>query len=219
MELHIEIEACPLCKLHNIKKFYQGKRRTYLYCQNCGLVFVPSSYFLSEEDEKARYNQHCNSPEDTGYRQFLSRIFNPLQKLLPKGSHGLDFGSGTGPTLSRMLEEAGHTVDIYDYYFANNISVFDKRYDFITTTEVVEHLKDPHMELNRLWDCVKDGGRLGIMTKLVLNYDAFTRWHYKTDPTHISFYSRETFTWLAGVWGAGVDFVDTDVILFHKQTG
>ena len=187
-----------------------------MHCKNCNLVFVPSAYFLSEEDEKSRYDQHHNSPHDPGYRQFLNRIFKPLHKVLSPASQGLDFGSGTGPTLSLMLEEAGHDVDIYDYYFTKDLSVFEKQYDFITATEVVEHLRDPKMELDRLWACLKTGGTLGLMTKLLLNYDAFTRWHYKTDPTHICFYSRETFEWLAAQWGVTVDFVDKDVILFRK---
>jgi len=196
--------------------FYQDSHRDYFRCQICNLVFVPSAQFLSAEDEKARYDLHQNSPDDQDYRRFLSRIFIPMQELLAPGSRGLDFGSGPGPTLSKMFEEVGHSMAIYDHFYARNSSVLEKQYDFITATEVVEHLHNPKKELDRLWACLKPGARLGIMTKLALDREAFARWHYKNDPTHVCFFSRLTFEWLAAQWQAELTFADKDVILFHK---
>ncbi|GIS59730.1 MAG: hypothetical protein CM1200mP2_19550 [Planctomycetaceae bacterium] len=42
----------------------------------------------------------------------------------------------------------------------------------------------PGEELDRLWGCLSPGGVLGIMTKRVLDHEAFSRWHYKkrSDP-------------------------------------
>jgi hypothetical protein len=37
------------------------------------------------------------------------------------------------------------------------------------------------------------------------------------DPTHVCFFSRSTFTWLALQWNAELTFADSDVILFHKK--
>ena len=54
------------------------------------------------------------------------------------------------------------------------------------------------------------------MTKLVLDRKAFSRWHYKDDLTHICFWSRATFTWLAAQWQAELHFADKDVILIAK---
>jgi len=133
------------------------------------------------------------------------------------GSNGLDFGSGPGPTLSVMFEEKGHNVKLYDQFYALHPSVFDWRYDFVTATEVVEHLRYPQVELDRLWKCLKPGGYLGIMTKLVIDRDAFAGWHYKNEPSHICFFSRRTFKWLAALWKAEVDFFDEDVIIFSKN--
>ncbi len=55
------------------------------------------------------------------------------------------------------------------------------------------------------------------MTKLVIDADAFKSWHYKNDPTHVSFFSRETFRFLAERDGLDVDFVGNDVILLRKK--
>lgn len=130
-----------------------------------------------------------------------------------KPAAGLDFGSGPGPTLSLMFEEAGHRMQIYDPLYAPDQSVLSRQYDFVTATEVLEHFRQPAQDLQRVWSLVKPGGLLGIMTKLALDRDAFSNWHYKNDPTHVAFYSRETFEWLGGFWGAGIQFIGNDVIV------
>jgi len=211
-------QICPLCTTSNTDEYYQDKHRDYYQCRECSLVFVPPQYFLSKTQEKAQYDSHQNSPDDPQYRQFLSRLFTPLENRLNKGSSGLDFGSGPGPTLSVMFEEAGHNVSLYDAFYSSDSSVLDKQYDFVTTSEVVEHLNNPRDELNRLWNCLKPEGYLGIMTKLVIDCDAFARWHYKNEPTHICFYSQATFRWLANLWKAQLDFIDKDVMIFSKKT-
>ena len=208
---------CPLCKAEKVLDFFQDKRRNYMRCQVCNLVFVPPSQFLSEADEKSRYDLHQNSPDDLNYRRFLSRLFIPMQRCLSPGSCGLDFGSGPEPTLSVMFEEAGHSMTIFDYFYKNAPSALEKQYDFITATEVVEHLHDPIMELERLWVCLKHGGRLGIMTKLAPDQDAFSSWYYKNDLTHVCFFSEVTFKWLADQWKAEVTFADKDVVIFQKR--
>jgi methyltransferase family protein len=198
-------------------EFHQDKWRNYLRCKNCELIFVPEKYFLSSTAEKAEYDLHINNPADQGYRKFLSRLFNPMQKLLSPESHGLDFGSGPGPTLSVMFEEAGHNMTIYDKFYANEPEALKKRYDFITATEVVEHLHTPHKTLEKLWQCLNPSGKLGIMTKLARDHDAFTTWHYKNDLTHVTFFSHKTFTWLAETWKAELTFIGNDVIILSRS--
>lgn len=211
------MQTCPLCKASQIDNFYEDKKRQYLQCNTCYLVFVPSDYHLDSKAEKAEYDLHQNSPDDLGYRKFLGRIFEPINDQLQPNSDGLDFGCGPGPTLSVMFEEAGHNMTIYDKFYATDKSVFEQTYDFITATEVVEHLTDPSTELNRLWNCLKPGGTLGIMTKLVIDKDAFANWHYKNDMTHICFFSQKTFNWLAETWQAKLTFPAKDVIILKKK--
>jgi len=136
---------CPLCHTKDPDDFYQDKIRDYFRCLECYLVFVPPQKIISKREEKAQYDSHQNSPDDLNYRTFLSRLFNPMEKCLARGSCGLDFGSGPGPTLSVMFEEAGHTMTLYDRFYAPDETVFNKEYDFITTSEVVEHLSDPRI--------------------------------------------------------------------------
>lgn len=209
---------CPLCGAAKSALYHRDRRREYLCCPVCRLVFVPPHYFLSPAAEKAEYDLHRNDSADDGYRRFLSRLCTPMLDLLPSGGCGLDFGSGPGPTLSRMFEEAGYGMKLYDPFYADAPRSLEESYDFITATEVVEHLHRPGEELARLWRCLKEGGYLGMMTKLVHNQQAFGGWHYIHDPTHVCFFSQATWHWLAEHWGAAIRYQADDVVIFEKPT-
>ena len=211
--------TCPLCRRRASERFFEDARRVYLRCDGCGLVFVPERYWLSLEEEKAVYDLHRNDPVDPGYRRFVSRLSIPLVNRLGPSRQGLDFGCGPGPALSRILEEQGHRVALYDPFYHNDEGVVMKArtYDFICATEVVEHLRDPAHEFEALFNMLRADGWLGIMTKLLIDREAFRSWHYIRDPTHICFFSRTTFEYLARRFEADVEFVGKDVILLHKR--
>lgn len=211
------MHCCPLCLGESVLPFHQDKRRRYFRCQTCALIFVDPEQRLDPTAELAVYEQHENDPNDLGYRQFLRRLLDPLiERVGAPPLSGLDFGSGPGPTLSLMLSELGYTTAIYDPYFAPNTDVLAEPFDFVTCTEVLEHFYCPSEDWPRLLQCVKPGGWLGIMTKLALDEDRFSRWHYKNDPTHVSFFSRDTFEYLAKRDRLQLEFVGNDVILLRK---
>ncbi len=212
-----ETEICPLCSNDNILFYHSDKEREYFKCCACSLVFVPEFYHLSPEEEKKRYHLHQNNAEDEGYRRFLSRLAVPLLDRLPPDQSGLDFGCGPGPVLAMMLEEAGHRMSLFDLYYHNEPETLKGCYDFITATEVAEHLAAPGIALGRLIGMLKSGGYLGLMTKLVTDPDAFSRWHYIQDDTHISFFSRDTFEYLAERHNTALEFIGNDVILLRKM--
>lgn len=207
---------CPLCETVSSRFYYQDRRRDYYQCTQCELVYVRPEQRLSAEQEKAEYDLHQNSPEDKGYRLFLSRIADPLMDRLAVGSCGLDFGCGPGPTLSLMLKQAGMEMNVYDVFYHANSQALTRSYDFITATEVVEHLHQPGQVIRQLWRLLTDGGLLAIMTKRVLGPEAFANWHYKNDPTHVCFFSEETFFWLAKTLKAELSFIDKDVVFLSK---
>jgi len=209
--------TCPLCASTDTNHFYRDLRRDYHRCRECGLVFVPPDQRLGPVEERAVYDQHENSPHDAGYRRFLSRLVDPLHERLPPSARGLDFGAGPGPTLSVMFEEAGHPMAIYDPFYSPDTSVLAGRYDFITATEVVEHLFTPGRELTRLAGKLSDGGWLGLMTKRVSDLQAFRNWHYILDPTHVVFFSEATFLWLGDHLNMDVEFPAADVVLLQRR--
>jgi SAM-dependent methyltransferase len=199
-----------------VNHYHSDKRRDYWQCSHCDLVFVAPHQHLSATQEKAIYDTHENVLEDLGYRRFLSRVSEPLLSRLAPTSSGLDFGCGPGPLLSKMFTEAGHRMAVYDLYYAKNTSVFKNTYDFITCTEVIEHLAQPKQTLTQLFALLRSGSPLAIMTKLVIDVDRFSSWHYKNDMTHISFFSRKTFEYIAAQYCCGLEFIGSDVIILTK---
>ena len=208
---------CPLCQSNQTQLFSRDPQRLYLQCQCCLLVFVDRQYLLTAEQERQHYLLHNNDVTDAGYRQFLSKLASPLLSLLGQDTkEGLDFGCGPGPLLAQMFSEAGHQMQVWDPFFANNPAALQQQYDFISCTEAIEHFVNPQNEWQLWLTLLKPKGYLAIMTKCYPAADAFNNWYYKRDPTHISFFSQQTFAWLAHHYHLDVAFPTNDVVIFRK---
>ena len=212
----VVIEACSLCGSEPVRQLAVVNSKTYWRCDICHLTFLSPESYLSPEDELARYLLHENSPEDCGYRKFLSRLTDHLIPKLQPGAKGLDFGAGPGPTLSVMLEEAGFPMDIYDPYFARDTAPLERTYDFITCTETIEHFYRPAKEFHRFDQLLWRGGWLGVMTEMLESDEDFVDWWYHSEPTHVCFYKRETMAWIADRYGWRVEYPRKNVTLFYN---
>lgn len=206
---------CPLCQ-YPASQMLEDHMRSYYLCSGCQLVFADPASHLDSVSEKSVYDLHENDPADPGYREFLGRLSSPLLERLTPGQQGLDYGSGPGPTLSLMLQEAGMKMSIYDPFYAPERNALLQQYDFITCTEVVEHFCHPARDWQLLCSILRPGGVLAVMTQPVISPERFSRWHYKNDPTHVSFYSSATFDWLGEHYGLQVERVGHDVFLLTK---
>ncbi len=224
------LEPCPLCEAKNNSssefvpiEYCADQKRSYLQCENCRLVYVPKEFYLSSTAEKTEYDLHQNNPNDLGYRKFLSRLVEPLLEKLQesepvyKNVEGLDFGCGPGPAIQAMMGDAGYRVANYDLYYANNKELLKRRYNFIILTEVIEHIAKPAHLLDALNDMLTVDSILAVMTKRVTSLEGFKKWHYKNDPTHICFYSVETFQWIANHYNWQLDVIDDDVVFFYNK--
>lgn len=190
-------QYCPVCLGNDVEIFFRDTARSYSRCHECGARFLGPAHRPDARSERTHYDLHENDVADSGYRRFLSRLAYPLLERLPPCQKGLDFGCGPGPALAAMLEEAGHAVALYDPFYAPDTDVLERKYDFITCTEVAEHFHNPAGEFDRLDTLLKPGGWLAIMTCFQTDDARFARWHYRNDPTHVVFYKEETMHWLA----------------------
>ncbi len=212
---------CPLCLNTQCEHYYSSTRknliRDYLICRGCDLIFVPEKFHLSVEEQKERYLQHNNDPDDEQYRIFLSRLKDRLIPFLAPGQFGLDYGCGPGPTLSLMMSEDGHETNNYDPIFRPDPSVLDRNYEFIVSTETIEHFSDVKTNFDLINRILKVSGFFGVMTSVRYENIDFGSWHYRYDPTHLSFYSPETMQYIASNWGWTIVGVYENVYIFRKE--
>ncbi|MCP4385132.1 MAG: class I SAM-dependent methyltransferase, partial [Hyphomicrobiales bacterium] len=185
-------------------------------CHACSARFLDPRHHPSFDDERRHYLHHENDPDDPRYRQFLSKLADPLVERLSPGRAGLDYGCGPGPALAAMLTEAGHRMDLYDPQFYPDTEPLGRRYDFLTCTEVVEHFHQPADEFDRLGRMLRPGGWLAIMTCFQTEDERFAGWHYRHDPTHVIFYRAETLRHVACQRGWTCEIPVKDVALMRK---
>jgi hypothetical protein len=177
-------------------------------------VFLDPDQRLTPLQEVLRYCEHENSADDAGYVQFLSRLADPVRARLADGARGLDYGCGPAPVLGAMFTAAGHPTDSYDPFFLNDESVHDKTYDFVSCSEVLEHVHDPRVFMSRLGSVVRPGGLIAVMTRFYGLDTPFPGWWYHRDPTHVCFYSPETMKWIAEAFEWSLEIPEANIALF-----
>lgn len=207
---------CPLCGSAVPPAGLTVPSGHYRSCGVCDLVFQEPGQRLDRDAERAHYLTHDNRVDDPRYRKFLSQLAEPMMRRLAAGAQGLDFGAGPGPALAAMFTERGFPAAIYDPFFAPDVAVLERQYDFIVCTEVVEHMHHPGRELALFDRLLESGGWLGLMTELRPPLEGFSDWYYHRDPTHVCFYSADTIRWIAGHFRWQLEHLDTRVILLRK---
>ncbi len=168
-------------------------------CVRCRLIFSDPADKLSPDKIRERYLLHQNGIEDKGYCEFLSRAIDLAAPFLTSGGRGLDYGCGPTPTLSKLLQARGHSVTDYDPLFFD--TPLAGSYDFIFSTECFEHFDEPKHEISKIVKLLKPGGMLTVMTELWDARTDFDSWHYTSDPTHVSFYAKETLAYITETFG------------------
>lgn len=209
--------ACPLCKNTNgISKIEGPLGRSYFHCPACDLIYVSSRDLLAKEDERERYEFHENDIADPGYVKFLNQAITPALKFLKKGMQGLDYGCGPGPALSTLMQQEGFPCQNYDPAFGPPMP--DGYFDFIFSTETFEHFHDPEMEMNVIVERLLPGGFLIVMSLWHKDENHFRNWFYARDDTHVLFYSKKTFEYMARKWGLEMIWTDNKrVVVFRKK--
>jgi len=195
-----ETENCRLCNTPS-PIFHIDEKRHYLKCPNCDGIFVSKQFLPDDVIEVNRYIKHNNDIHDPKYQKFVSPITNAIQNNFTENHQGLDFGSGPGPVITKILREQGYSIETYDPYFDYRPELLTTTYDYIVCCEVVEHFHQPYMEFQKLKSLLKPNGELFIMTDFYSDEIDFQNWYYKNDLTHIFFYQKPTFEWIKDRFG------------------
>ena len=139
------LQNCPLCNSASTL-FCEKPKHLFYKCDTCDGIFRPKDTFLTAEEEKEHYEKHNNDVFDERYQAFVSPIVNVVLHDFTAEAKGLDFGSGTGPVIAKMLTDKGFQVQNYDLFFANEPSLLKEKYDYVSCCEVMEHFHHPYQE-------------------------------------------------------------------------
>lgn len=197
---------CILCG-SKANAFAEALDRRYFLCINCKAIVLDPEQYVSRDDEIYRYETHNNDVEDPRYQNFVSPLVESVTRRYAPGSHGLDYGSGTGPVAAKLLRDAGFKITTYDPFFDKNPAAMRQTYDFIISSEVVEHFHQPAKEFRLLKAMLQPGGHLHCMTLRYSDDIDFEDWHYIHDETHVIFYQEKTAHWIQQAFG----FLDVSV--------
>lgn len=191
------MSACPLCHSSNRQNIncQLALPREYYYCAQCEFVQMNPEQWPSNNQEFQRYSLHQNIV-DEGYVHFFKPLVKIVKELQNPKDVGLDFGCGPIPAgesysvLAQLLQQNDFRMECFDPLFKQNYEAI--KYDFITLTEVIEHVQDPMKLILDLKSNLKStSGRLYLMTSPFLGLDQFEKWPYRRDFTHISFFNKK----------------------------
>lgn len=204
-------KICKICGNQTREFLDQQFNIKYYHCERCDFISQDEERLISEDQERVIYDRHNNSYEDQGYtdmfRDFLDRA---VFEFVSDGKMALEFGSGPEPVLSKILAlEFAYDVDSYDYYYAPEKIYIGKKYDLITSTEVIEHLKDPMAYFRLFKSLLKREGVMGFMTLFhPMDDEKFGAWWYRRDRSHISFFTSKTIEYIGEELGLKVMYND-----------
>lgn len=215
-------DKCKICGTSTRKITHEKTGNKFFCCNNCDFIAKDEQASLSLQDEFCVYERHNNSIDDPKYNDFFKVfIAAAVEGFLGKERNGCDFGSGPSPVLAMILErDYNCKIDIYDKFYSPNKIYQGKKYNFITSTEVVEHLDNP-LEYFRLFSqLIKDDGFISIMTLFHPKDDEkFADWFYIRDNSHTSFFTPKTMEYIANLTSLKVVFCNNHrFITFKKNT-
>lgn len=190
----------------------------FLKCQNCGLRFAEN---MPAQEQLIRLYSNVVDPEyeaeKEGRGENFLRILKLMEKLKGKGDL-LDVGAATGILMELAEKRGWKTAGVEISAWACKVAmekgfeVFhgdflsypeDRRFDFITMIDVVEHLADPGKALKKAHNLLKPKGLLVIVTPDIESLTAKLMgkkwWHLR--PAHVNLFSRRTIEWVADNFG------------------
>ncbi|WP_394129168.1 methyltransferase domain-containing protein [Shewanella maritima] len=169
--------------------------------------------------EKQRYGRAQKASKQRQLSQFVLPLLEQVsQQQQHQALIGLNFGRLLSPSSLQNIAQSGHTLKQYDPFFAADNQLLSSQYDFVCCYRVFEHFRSPNKEWRLLSNLVKPEGWLAINTPLLADLAQFSKWHYKNNPTHVSFYQQATFEFLASISDFELIFASKDLILMQKAS-
>lgn len=201
--------ACILCRNTGLEKLKGYDQAGLVKCSNCHFVFscfVPSIQTLIDHYEGYPRNRAISPITLKRYDDLSDEL-----KKYGKENNWIDVGCGSGDLLYQVQKRGWN---VFGTEFTDsavqickdkgismhkgplNTSEYKSDFfDVITSIEVLEHINNPHEEIENFRRILRPGGVLYITTP---NFNSISRrilkdrWHIITYPEHLCYYSARS---------------------------
>jgi len=208
--------ACPWCRTRALDPFADREPFHLDACRACGVAFVnpqPDDGLLSEHYPKGYYATDADSP---AVRAHLRWKRYDVRRLLPRLGHlrpgrWLDVGCGIGGVLvaareagfdAEGIELSAEAAAFGSARFGaliragtlDDFSIPAESYAVISLFHVLEHLRDPAGEIERLAAMLRPGGSLVIESPALDSASARLfgdRWFHLEVPRHLFHFTAD----------------------------
>jgi hypothetical protein len=231
------IDKCHVCDCSILKPLYPGIKR----CEECGFAF--SDLQLTQEELMNLYRKdYFFGEEYSNYiadkiilqKNFYLRL-KVLKTFIDPSRHKkfFEIGSAYGFFLDILRQKFNFTksqgIDISEdgVLYAReqlNLNVIcgdflehdfgAEKFDVVCLWDTIEHLRDPHLYLEKINKCTETGALLAITTGDIGSLNAHTRkekWRLIHPPTHLQYFSRKSIERLLNRCGF--------TVVYHRHCG
>lgn len=115
----------------------------------------------------------------------------------------VEIGGGTIPADGYRNLDPWHGTEDYRRYIQQGIPVPDGTVEAVRASHVMEHIPagggkgERIWVMNEVWRALQPGGEFYIIVPLLVG-----TWHAVADPTHVSFWVKESFHYFDGLFAA-----------------
>ena len=224
---------CPACNYSETHYFVTKNKFPFNQCTECDFIFLhpmPEQEELNEQyiEGEKELEPACNKPASR-----LRRAFLKLPRFLPYafGKKTLDFGCGGGFIAHALsyVAKSSNGIDINENAIAYAKQQFKRanyacmdfvqllettdKFDFVYSSEVIEHVSDINLYMKTLAHLVGEGGYAYITTPDLGHPkvpEDITEWSMLCPPIHVQHFTQKTVYKLFNRYGF-------EVIKFYKH--
>lgn len=217
--------TCPVCSAVTAWPAFTKSGYALRRCAACGLLFVFP--YPSDETLRRWYNDRSRTPTEDFFNKATSRrrrAFLRSLKFLPHiiGKDVLDIGCGGGFMVSAFarLGARARGLDISEgsiayarkhfprgVFYCESLAAFRERglrFDFVFSSELLEHVPGPHELMQTLAATTKPGGRVYLSTPdsghPAVPAD-IAQWSDVAPPEHLQLFNRKNLTLMFARYG------------------
>ncbi len=217
--MNADQNTCKICQTPS-PVFYRDSRVFYK-CPECWLIFTHDTVAPTAAEQHYK-GQWAGSGADF-WQQQVSGLLSYINRYrVPQRI--LDFGSGSG-AMTDELRRRGFDVTPLEPMFHGFLSEqkYPHKFDVVVAIEVIEHLPDPWKELREIEKVLTDDGIAVFSSMLTDSFiksasaeEQFSKWWYKDDLTHLTFFCIKALSKLADIGNYGIDIYDDKVFVIRR---